>query len=104
LSELAVAEHCNFSELFGVDLFQNLAGRGKRFNKHSLLVADGVRDKMQILERKRQKLGERAIVRHDAKNGPSSAVRLQATFAKIASGAVTVSRAGNVNFAADSPA
>jgi hypothetical protein len=31
-------------------------------------------------------------------------VRLQATFAKIASGAVTVSRTGNVDFAADSVA
>jgi hypothetical protein len=62
LRELAVTEHGRFAELFGVNLFQNLASRRKRFHKHSLLVAYRIWDKMQILERQRQKLGERAIV------------------------------------------
>ena len=85
-------------------MLQNFASSGEWFDKDGLLIRDRILDNVEIFERQRQKLCERAMVRHDAKNGPSRAVRLQATFAKIASGAVTVSRTGNVNFPAHSPA
>jgi len=85
-------------------LFQNFASSSEGLYKDGLLIRDRILDSVEILERQRQKLGKRAIVRHDAKNGPSSAVRLQATLAKVAGGAVTVSRTGNVYLAADSVA
>ena len=74
LRELSITKHGRLAELSCVNLFENLAGRSQRFGKHCLLVADRIRNNVQIFEWKSQIFRERAVVRHDAKHGPSRAM------------------------------
>ena len=83
------------------DLFENLASRRKRFDKDCLLIADGIRNGMQIFERQRQILCERSVVRYDAEHGAPRAMRLQPAPAKSANRPIRVSRAGHVDLASD---
>ena len=71
LRELPVAKHSRLAESSCVNLFENLAGRSERLDKHRLLVAHGILNDVQIFEWKSQILREGAVVRHDAKHGPA---------------------------------
>ena len=75
MRELSIAEHSRFSELPGVHLLEHFAGCGKRLDKNSLFVADGIWHGVQILKRQRQILRERTVVRHDAKHSAPRAMR-----------------------------
>ena len=80
-------------------LVEDLAGRREWLDENRLLIADVRRDEMQIFKRQRQVLGESAVVRNDAQDGATRAMRLQAAAAELADGLVAISRAGHVNLA-----
>src|SRR5580692_7632787 len=101
MRELSIAKHSRFSELLGVHLLENFAGRGKGFDKDCLLVANGVTDAVQILKRQRQILSEGSLVIDDAEHRAPRTVRLQSAPAKVTRWAVAVSRTGNIDLAND---
>ncbi|MGA2096557.1 MAG: hypothetical protein ABSH39_09685 [Candidatus Acidiferrum sp.] len=83
LRQFAIAKHSSTAKLFYVDLLENFAGRSKRFYKHSLVIGDRIRHGMKIFKRQRQIFRKRAVVRENAENCPSRAMRLQTALAKI---------------------
>src|SRR5262245_2934444 len=61
LRELAVADHRNFGFLTDLDLLQNIEGCRKRFDKHCLVVADGIGKRDEVARRQRQEFCKRAV-------------------------------------------
>lgn len=101
LRQLSIAEHGRFAEIARFDLLQYFTSCRERFDEHSPLIGNGIRNEVQVLQRQGQKLSECAIVRNDAENGPSRAMRFQTTLAKVANRTIAIRGAADVNFAAD---
>src|ERR1700733_9990741 len=101
LRQLSVAKDGGRAELFYIDLIQDLAGGGQRFDEYGLFVGNGVRDEVQIFYRKREVFGESAVVIHDAENGAARAVSFQSAKTEFAERFVSVGGARDVDFAGD---
>ena len=87
--------------MLDVDLGQDFAGGGERFDEYGVLIGDGTGDEMKIFERQSEIFGKRAVVIHDAEDGAERAMSFEAATAEGADGAIVVRGAGNVDFAGD---
>src|SRR3984957_6895841 len=104
LRQLSVTQDGCGAELLRVDLIENFAGGGQRFDEDGLFVGDGIRGFVQIFDRESEVFGEGAVVIDDTEDGAAKAVRFQSAKAELADGVVAVGGAGDVDFAGDAAA
>src|SRR5579863_1714101 len=101
LSQLSVTKDGGGAELRCVDLFEDFAGGGQRFDEDGLFVGDGIRYFVEIFCWKREVFGEGAVVIDDSEDGATRAVRFQSAEAEFAERFVAIGGAGDVDVAGD---
>ena len=69
---------------FDIDLIEDFAGGGQRFDEDGLFVGNGTGSFVQIFNREREVFGESAVVIDDAEDGAARAVRFQSAETEFA--------------------
>ncbi len=86
LRQFAVAKNRGGREFANIQLIEDLAGRGERFDEDGFLIADIYRNDVEIFQRQGEIFGKCAVMCHDAKHRAAGAMRLQAAPAEVATG------------------